>query len=144
MLDDTDALPTPPTALLKAAHQRLRELLERYAAIGPEEERARRAAHREVREALEIHLDIEEALFYPALLKHWGEEAGEIVKLALADHRWLKESSALPPDQLQRVVLTHLEREEAELFPLAHNFPVETQKRLSHDMEARRTRLEWR
>jgi len=142
MIHDTQILPTPPTALLKAAHLRVRALFDDLASMETEE--ARRAAFRQIREALEIHLQIEETLFYPALLAHAGETAGDVVRESLEGHRELKRRLEKPAPDLARVVLEHFEQEEAELFPLARWLPVETQKELSHAMEALRTRLEWR
>src|SRR5688572_15163054 len=133
MINDTQILPTPPTALLKAAHLRLRALFDHLASLETEE--ARRAAFRQIREALEIHLQIEETLFYPALLAHAGEAAGDVVRESLEGHRELKGRLEKPASDLPRVVLEHFEQEEAKLFPLARWLSLETQKELSHSME---------
>ncbi len=141
-MSDTQILAPPPTALLMAAHQRVRELLARYERLGPEQ---RPGAFREIRETLEIHLNVEEALFYPALLGWESESARRVVDKALEDHRRMKElleAGAEAIDDLRRFVHEHFDLEEDRVFPRARLLPYENQWELSRDMERLRLYLE--
>ncbi len=132
-MTDTQILPEPPTARLKAVPQQIRELFGRYAALGPQEVPARKAVLREIQDLLRIHLEIEELVFYPAVQSMKADLAIGVVLKALQDHRKVK--SLL--DQLRERVLTHLHVEEREIF--ARLLPPETLRELS--IEKLRDRL---
>ena len=71
-MSDTQILAPPPTALLKQAHDHVRDLFARFEGL-PDAERPE--ATRAIVEALQTHINIEEALFYPALLGWESESA---------------------------------------------------------------------
>lgn len=153
-MSDTQILPVPPTALLKAVHAQMRELFARYNALGPDESRARKAVFEEIQEGLVIHMEIEEILFYPAVQHMKQELAISVVLKALTSHAQVKELLAeirvlitgghslhAKMGEFQACVLTHLQAEEAQIFPHARALPLDTQEQLSREMEQLRIRL---
>lgn len=142
-MSDTQIQGPPPTVLLKAANQRLRELLERVEALGPEEVEHRRTA---ILRALGIHIDLEEALLYPALLAWDCASARKVVDQALEGHRSLKEflgeEGTDELTEIRRLVVEHLQLEEEQVFPHVRRLPFEDQWKLSRDLERLRAHLE--
>ena len=113
---------------LKLDHQKVKRLFERLADAANVKERERLFA--ELKQELQLHSDIEEQHFYPAL--EANEEARDLVDEAFEEHdefrrlldeldqgakeddAWLDELEELRED-----VEVHVEEEETELFPLA-------------------------
>lgn len=150
-MSDTQIQGPPPTVLLKAANQRLRELFERFDALSPDEGGERRAAFRAIRDALKVHMDLEEALLYPAILGWESESARKVVDQALEGHRRTQElldeavlAGAIdaPSDELRSLVLEHLQLEEEQVFPHVRRLPFENQWELSRDLDRLRSHLE--
>lgn len=143
-MGDTQILPAPPTTLLRAAHQRLHELLDGIAALDANETAPLRTSVRRLRDFLLIHFEIEETLFYPAL----REAAPEAVEQARQEHERLKsmlsglDASDVAPAAFRRAVIDHLEHEEAQLFPAVQGLRFDAQCRLSLELERLRLRLE--
>lgn len=153
-MSDTQILPTPPTALLKAAHAQVRELFVRYAVLGAGEERAKRELFMEIQQALFLHLKVEEVLFYPAVRTLSDELAILVVLRTLQEHLKVKDlldellalSSEHGPLDLKMAVLRdgvleHFRLEEEQVFPCAKNLSEQEQRALSRDMERLRVRL---
>jgi hypothetical protein len=153
-MSDTQILPNPPTAMLKAVHERMKELFARYDTLGPEAGWAKKGLYHVLEELLHIHMEIEEVLFYPAVESMKSELAISVVLRALKVHRQLKalleelkalslESKSLDSKmaELQACVLPHLLMEEREIFPHARAMPLETLHELSGEMEKLRVRL---
>lgn len=153
-MSDTQILPNPPTAMLKAVHNQIKELFARYGALGPEEWQAKRGIFHELQDGLRIHLEIEEVLFYPAVQSMKAALAINVVMKALQAHRKVKdilvELRALDSanqslddrmETLEECVLLHLQAEEKEIFPHARLLPAETLRELSAEMERLRDRL---
>ena len=116
--------------LLRQDHQKVKRLFERLdeTADGATKSRARLFA--ELKQELELHSDVEEAHFYPALQRH--EETQDLVEEALEEHeevkKVLEELDQSDPEEeswseqiieLQEDVENHVEEEETELFPKA-------------------------
>ena len=153
-MSDTQILPNPPTAILKAAHLQMKELFARYNALRAEDRRAKKLLFHEIQEGLQIHLEIEEVLFYPAVQSMKADLAIRVVLKALQDHHKVKaflgELGALDSEnksldakmsELQHCVLAHLEMEERDIFPQARVLTPETLQELSAEMETLRDRL---
>jgi len=153
-MSNTHILPVPPTAMLKAVHNQMKELFARYAAMAPEETSAKKALFQELQEVFRIHLQIEEVLFYPAVQAMKAELAISTVLKALQARQRVKalleELKALSAenksldgkmDELQHCVLAHLQVEELDIFPYARALPLETLRELSLEMEMLRDRL---
>jgi iron-sulfur cluster repair protein YtfE (RIC family) len=124
--------PYPVTAieLLKADHQKVKDLLQQYDAAG-QLQRKRQMAQEIFRE-LELHTQIEEQVFYPVLEVATGQEGQLLIKEALDDHaaveELIAELRALAPgdlkfpeefEDLRLHVEHHVREEEARMFPRA-------------------------
>jgi len=116
--------------LLKQDHLKAKRLFERLADSADGAKKARERLFSELRHELELHTQVEEAHFYPALEEH--DEAVDLVEEALEEHDEVKEMlDALDePDAdedgwfdqlaaLQEDFEAHVEEEETRLFPLA-------------------------
>ena len=116
--------------LLKQDHQKVKRLFERLdeASDGTAKQRERLFA--ELKRELELHTEVEEKRFYPALRDR--DEAKELVEESLEEHGEVKKllgeldqadkEEGAWTDQLQELredVEDHVEEEETELFPIA-------------------------
>jgi iron-sulfur cluster repair protein YtfE (RIC family) len=115
--------------LLKRDHQKAKRLFERLGETSITS-KARQRLFAELKEELELHTEVEEKYFYPALQHH--NETRDLVEEALDEHREAKvaleeldeadKDDESWPDQLaelQEDVEHHIEEEETKLFPLA-------------------------
>jgi hemerythrin-like domain-containing protein len=123
--------------LIRQDHQTATRLFERVAETsGGTQSRPRLFA--ELKHELELHTEVEEKFFYPALHRH--DEAKDLIEEALDEHGDMKEMlDALDRadkesdnwtdqlDELHEDVEHHVEEEETEIFPLAQKLldPVE-------------------
>jgi hemerythrin-like domain-containing protein len=120
--------PQDAIAMLRADHQRVRDLFQEYkAATDPQ---AKRDIAEEAFVELETHAQLEEQIFYPAVNEE-TEEGPELVKDALEEHQTVKKliqalrgmSDVQEFDAtftaLVRHVEHHVEEEESEMLPLA-------------------------
>src|SRR6185436_4784018 len=89
-VSDTRVLFDPPTALLKAVHDRMKELFTRYDALGPGDGWSKKGLFQVIRDILLTHMEIEETLFYPAVQGLMTDLAIDVVLRALRDHEHLK------------------------------------------------------
>jgi hemerythrin-like domain-containing protein len=115
--------------LIRQDHQKAKRLFERVAETsGGTQSRPRLFA--ELKHELELHTEVEEKFFYPALHRH--DEAKDLIEEALDEHGDMKEVlDALDRadkesdnwtdqlDELHEDVEHHVEEEETEIFPLA-------------------------
>jgi iron-sulfur cluster repair protein YtfE (RIC family) len=115
--------------LIRQDHLKAKRLFERLAETsGGTQSRPRLFA--ELKHELELHTEVEERYFYPALQKH--DEARDLIEEALEEHGDVKEAlEALDQadkesdswtdqlEELQEDVEHHVEEEETEIFPLA-------------------------
>lgn len=111
--------------LLRADHRHLQSLFERIR--GTADFGERREIFEELRDSLELHLELEDEVFYPPFQKR--VEWLEVVEEALEDHRLLGEMlgelAAVSDtedfndllDELMESVEDHMADEEQELFP---------------------------
>ena len=111
--------------LLRADHRHLQALFERARSTADFSER--REIFEEIRDSLELHLGLEDEVFYPPFQRQ--VEWLEVIEEALEDHRLLSEMlSDLAGvsdtedfndllDELMESVEDHLAEEEQELFP---------------------------
>lgn len=132
-------------AMLKADHQRVRDLFQEYqAASAP---RAKRELAEEACTELEIHAQLEEQIFYPTVNEE-TDEGPELVKESLAEHQTMKqlieELRDMGPDnqafdakfkELIRNVEHHVEEEENDMFPLAAAELAEDMDEITQEMQ---------
>jgi iron-sulfur cluster repair protein YtfE (RIC family) len=118
--------------ILTADHQKVKDLFEEYDSA--EELSERKAIAEKVFHELDIHTQLEEDIFYPAVATSGGDEAKKIVAEARKEHEKVKrliaslrklEASDEKYDELfqelMRNVEQHVEEEEGELFPQAES-----------------------
>jgi len=121
--------PADAIALLKADHQRVKDLFAQYEAADNVE--TKRTLAEQVFTELDMHAQLEENVFYPTVNEE-TEEGPELVQESLSEHEAVKNlmqdlrSMAHDTDEfdakfqeLIRTVAHHVEEEEAEMFPLA-------------------------
>lgn len=124
--------------LLKQDHLKAKRLLERINQTSNGGSKSRQRLFAELKQELELHTEVEETHFYPALKRH--DETKDLVEEALADHEEVQklleeldqvdqedESWADQFAELQESVEHHIEQEETELFRLAQEV-LETSK----------------
>ena len=129
-----------PYKLLKTDHQTVSELFERIeSARGP----AKFAAFTKLKNELDVHAHIEEAIFYPALEK--ADESRDITLEAFEEHKVVKTllaelASGKPDDEwnakltvLKENVDHHVDEEEGELFDKAKDVLTDEQAELLGD-----------
>jgi hemerythrin-like domain-containing protein len=136
--------PQDAIAMLRADHQRVRDLFQAYkAATDPQ---AKRDIAEEAFVELETHAQLEEQIFYPAVNEE-TEEGPELVKDALEEHQTVKKliqalrgmSDVQGFDatftELVLNVEHHVEEEESEMFPLAEVELEEDLDQLQEEMQ---------
>lgn len=133
--------------LLKEDHQKVAGILEKLDATTERGVKTREELFTQLKTELDIHAEIEETIFYPALEKH--EETRDITLEGIEEHRIVKELlaelDALAKDDevwtakmtvLKENVEHHVEEEEGEMFPKARKALTE------EEIEALGTRLD--
>jgi len=132
--------------LLKDDHERAMELLEQIEILD-EEELGASDLFGQLKQALTLHTQMEEKVFYPALSQF--DETSSIVEEALKEHQEIDDilaeiSSMSPSDEefldeiseLKHKIEQHVEEEENELFPEAEKLLGENKLRdLGRQME---------
>ena len=121
--------PADAIAMLKADHQRVKDLFTQYEATS--NPATKRTLAEQVFVELETHAQLEENVFYPTVNEE-TDEGPELVKESLSEHETVKfliqelRSMAQDTDEfdakfqeLIRNVEHHVEEEESEMFPLA-------------------------
>jgi hemerythrin-like domain-containing protein len=137
--------PKDAIAMLKADHQRVRDLFQQYEATSNVE--AKGTIAEEVLVELEVHAQLEENIFYPAVNEE-TDEGPELVKESMAEHETMKNlikqlramgSHSRGFDAKFRELLQnvehHVEEEETEMFPLAEEELEEDMKDLRDEMQ---------
>jgi hemerythrin superfamily protein len=141
---------TNPIEMLTADHETVKTLFEQCESTEPGA--ARTLLADEIFKDLHLHATLEEEIFYPAARERLGEEAGNLVEESYREHSAIKELVAAlermdsrDPQFLDRLrhlrnmVVSHAEKEEERLFPLAEaGLPL---RQLALEMDARRLQL---
>jgi hemerythrin-like domain-containing protein len=143
--------PKDAIAMLKADHQKVRELFQRYETASDIE--AKWTIAEEVFVELETHAQLEENIFYPAVNEEI--DAGpELVKESCAEHETMKKLIQQLRDmgphsqgfdatfrELLQQVEHHVEEEETEMFPLAEEELEEDMQDLRDEMQELKAQL---
>lgn len=144
----------PAALLLKEDHHRIRELMEKYGELGPEEIEQKEDLFAMIRAELSDHATVEEEIFYPAVAQVDAPDARELVQEAEEEHKivrgLLDEMSELSPGEvefeakfkaLKENVLRHAQEEEQRIFKLFKQLPHEVQDEVSDRLRERKGEL---
>jgi hemerythrin-like domain-containing protein len=139
------AQPADAIAMLKADHQRVKDLFAQYEATT--DRAMKRTLAEQVFVELETHAQLEENVFYPAMNDE-TDKGPELVKESLSEHETVKtliqalRSMAHDTDafdakfqELIQNVAHHVEEEESEMFPLAEQELAEDLEEMSEEMQ---------
>jgi hemerythrin superfamily protein len=123
-MPQTDALD-----LLKADHDKVKEMFAKYEALGDRAMVGRKELAAQICRELTVHAHIEEQVFYPRV-REAGRKIKDEVLEGLEEHHLIKHAVAelepLTPDNerydakvevLQELVEHHVDEEEADMFP---------------------------
>jgi len=138
--------------MLKADHQRVKDLFAHYEATSDRARKRTLAEH--VFVELETHAQVEENVFYPAVNEE-TDEGPAMVKESLSEHETVKtliqELRSIAQDtdafdakfqELIRNVEHHVEEEESEMFPLAEQELLEDLDDLKDEMQELKAKLQ--
>ncbi len=138
-------------AMLKADHERVRRLVEQFEHASDDDDRKRRLADRICQE-LDVHAQLEEELFYPAVRAAVDDE--DLMDEAQVEHQsakdLIRQIRSMSPDDalfdakvkvLGEYVDHHVREEESQMFPKAKRARVDVAG-LARRMAERRTQLE--
>ena len=137
--------PADAIAMLKADHQRVKDLFAQYEAADNVE--TKRTLAEQAFVELETHAQLEENVFYPAVNED-TDEGPALVQESLSEHEMVKtliqelRSMAHDTDafdakfqELIQNVSHHVEEEESEMFPLAEQELAEDLEEMSEEMQ---------
>jgi len=144
-----------PIELLKNDHDEVEDLFEQYEKSGDRAMAKKQELFLQIRDALTIHMDIEETIFYPAVKAIRDEEIKDEVREADEEHHLVKillgELSKMTPSDeqfdakmtvLKENIEHHVEEEESELLPDAKKkLTDELLEQLGDEMEERKEKL---
>jgi hemerythrin superfamily protein len=146
--------PASPIAMLKADHQQVKALFEKYEAAGDRQSKAKQTIVAEVFAALDVHTHLEEEIFYPAVKAQGDKEGKELIAESLEEHQIVKtlmeDMRALDPGDeqyeakftvLMESVRQHIAEEEGEMFPRAENALADEMEALLDEMVERKQEL---
>jgi hemerythrin superfamily protein len=135
-----------PTQLLKKQHREVEGLFKKAEKARPAQ---RRSLMSEITAALQLHMKIEEGIFYPAVRDLGSKKAEEMVAEAFEEHHVVKlviaELPKVDPEDerfeakmtvLKELILHHVEEEEDEMFDLADKLDDEVLEDVGQRMMA--------
>ena len=150
---DTKIRVRKATALLKEDHQNVKKLFASYERAD-DEEGEKAAIFDTLRKESEVHAQIEEEIFYPAVRASDDAEASHLLKEAAEEHRLVKqllqELEPLTPGEedfdaklkvLMDNVLHHAEEEQEEIFPIFDALPRDDRDDVSERLTIRKREL---
>lgn len=137
------------TDLLKGDHDRVKEMFDRFRDLGADERAEKQRLFHRIADALEIHAELEERIFYPAVRSGKSEDAMEITLEAFEEHKivqtLLRQIRSLSrgdarKDAKMKVLMEsvehHIEEEEDEIFGEAADLGDERLEDLGDQMQA--------
>ncbi|HLY73448.1 MAG TPA: hemerythrin domain-containing protein [Planctomycetota bacterium] len=142
------------TSLLKEDHKKVKKLFAEFDKLEASDDAGMVELYEKVSKELQIHSQIEEEIFYPAVGKVEDEDAEGLVLEAQEEHKIVKtlleELSELEVDDpdfgakmkvLRDAVLHHAEEEEKEIFPVFHMLDKSVQNEVSERLNLRKREL---
>lgn len=143
--------------LLKADHDKLKQLLERLAATTARGTKTRERLAEQIHRELELHSAIEEDIVYPALREAANDTDGEEMHFEFIEEHFLAGEIEMPrlldtdaaTDEftakcsvLKELLTHHIDEEEARMFPRARKLcDKEALNDLGRQVEARKREL---
>jgi len=147
--------PASPIEMLKADHQKVKALFEKYEAAGDRQSKAKQTIVAEVFAALDVHAHLEEEIFYPAVKAQGDKEGKKLIAESLEEHQVVKtlmeDMQALDPGDeqyaakftvLMESVRHHIAEEEGEMFPRAAEELADEMEALLNEMVERKQELQ--
>ena len=142
-------------SMLEADHRKVEELFEEFE--DAEESAERQETAERICHELEVHAQLEEEIFYPAVAKQ-ADDAAKLVEEAREEHQKMKEliqqlrglrnadddQLGEKMEALKECVEHHVEEEEGELFPQAKSELGDQMKELGARMQESKRELEAR
>lgn len=139
--------------LLKSDHDKVDKLFQKVKA-NPDGDNT--GLFEQIKAELDVHLEVEETIFYPYLMESGDEELKKITKEGIEEHRqakmFLKEISDLSDESekfepkmkvLMEDIQHHVQDEEGEMFPMVEKqFDASILEALGAEMENAKTKLE--
>jgi hemerythrin superfamily protein len=138
--------PEEAIAMLKADHQRVKDLFHQY--DQSRDPQCRQQLIAQVLPALELRMLLEDTVFYPTLAEDTDEEGEALIDAAFQDHQGVRElmgalQACDPEDvefdplfhELMESVLAQIDQEERELFPQAQAQLADTMESLTEEMQ---------
>jgi hemerythrin superfamily protein len=135
--------------LLKEDHDQVKEMFDRFRDLGLEDRAEKQRLFTRIAEALEIHAELEERIFYPAVRSVKSEDAMEITLEAFEEHKivetLLRQIRSLArgdarKDAKMKVLMEsvehHIEEEEDEIFGEAADLGEERLDDLGDQMQS--------
>jgi hemerythrin-like domain-containing protein len=135
------------TDLLKKQHREVKKLLK--AAENSEDASERKQLVEQIVDALKMHTQIEEQIFYPAVRDVGTKKANELIDESFEEHHIVDLVIAELPDAdfddekfcakisvLAELVSNHIEEEEDEMFPMAERLGAPRLRELGDEMQA--------
>jgi hemerythrin-like domain-containing protein len=141
------------TMVLKRDHQTVSGLFRDFERLPDDDTAGRRPLVDRIRQELDLHLRVEEELFYPELER--VPEAADLIAEARTEHQMVKdlcsEIARLDPNDIDYVAKVevlrenfdlHVEEEESEIFPLAKkHLSGDRLEKIGDQLENRREEL---
>ena len=136
-------------------HEEIKQYFREFEQAGERAYKKKHSIAEKVIEELHAHTQIEERLFYPAVMEKGGKELKELVLEGIEEHRaadfMIERLRTTPPEDetfdakfkvLIEVVEHHLKEEEKEMFPEARKALKDELEPLGAQMEAMHKRIE--
>ena len=155
-MSDTKLRFRKATTLLREDHRTVKKLFKEMDQLEDGDTEGLVEIYERVKQELEIHAQIEEEIFYPAVRNAQDEEAETLVEEANEEHRIVKqllgeigELSAADDEEkfcakmkvLKDNVLHHAEEEEKEIFPVFEDLDKEVQDEVAERLYSRKREL---
>jgi len=135
--------------LLKEDHDQVKEMFDRFRDLGPEARAEKQRLFNRIAAALEVHAELEERIFYPAVRSGKSEDTMEITLEAFEEHKivetLLRQIRSLArgdarKDAKMKVLMEsvehHIEEEEDEIFGEAADLGDERLEDLGEQMQS--------
>lgn len=146
-------MPDHAIALLEADHRRVLDLFQQYQAQDGHAEEQEQLLHQLCREA-EVHIQLEEEIFYPAVRGRAGQEGKDLVATQHQEHNIMRdlikrlgevdaqdEAYGRTVQELRALFSHHVRREEEQLLTLAKALLRDELDNMGQSLRVRRSQL---